>query len=80
MAKSYEEALAAGIKTGAAHCAEPELMAMFVDSAAQTLIGPGVSPKLLWQGAQKKGLTTLELAELISEDALKASELMWVEG
>jgi hypothetical protein len=73
---TYEEALKAA-KGNIAHCDDAPLMAAMLDSTAQILLG-AVSPKLIWQGAQAKGISTLELSSLISRDPGKARDLMWV--
>ncbi len=72
----YEEALKSGRKVGASRADDAQLMAMFLDSTAQILLG-AVSPYLIWTGAQKEGLTTPELAKLIHDDPDAARDLMW---
>ncbi len=74
---TYEEALAEARRVGVSRCSDPALMAQFLDANAQTLIG-AVSPRLVWEGAQKTGLTTKALAELIRRDNMAAADLMWV--
>jgi hypothetical protein len=73
----YPEALEAGRKAGAARATDARLMAMVLDSTAHILVG-AVSPRLMWTGAMKAGLTTEELMTLIHDDALAASELQWL--
>jgi hypothetical protein len=48
-----------------------------MDGDAQILLG-AVSPKLIWEGAQSKGLTTQQLLTLIHHDPAAACDLMWV--
>ena len=76
---TYEEALEQGRKAGGvAHQTDEQFMAGFLDSTAQILLG-AVLAKLIWQGAQVMGFTSLELAALIKEEPDAARELMWVE-
>jgi hypothetical protein len=76
---TYEQAKAAGRKAGAAHATDPELMAMFCESSLQILVG-AVSPKLVWEGAQAKGLTTRDLAKLAHEGWRGVDDLQWGPG
>jgi hypothetical protein len=73
---AYEQALkrASG---SIAHCDDPALMASFLAGSAQLLLG-AVSPRLIWEGAQRMGLTTAQVAELIHHDPGAARELMRV--
>lgn len=73
---SYEEALAAGRAVGASKASDASTMALFCESAIQILCG-AVSPKLIFEGAQKKGLTAVQLASLAGRDPNTAAELMW---
>ena len=76
---AYAEALQREADMGAARCDEAAAMARFLESAIQTLLGPGVSPRLMWDGAQHLGLTLLDLFKLIRADPEMAMDLMWVE-
>jgi hypothetical protein len=73
----YKEALAAAHKTGVSKCTDAQLMATFCESSIQIAVG-AVSPELVWDGAQKTGLTTLELARLASTDKNAVEALMWL--
>lgn len=79
-ADTYEDALKRS-RGNLRNCDDAAATAAFLDSCAHTLIG-AVSPKLVWQGAQAKGMTSLELLNMIHEDAengtINAAELMWV--
>ncbi|MFI0901804.1 hypothetical protein [Streptomyces sp. NPDC020983] len=79
MAATYEEALAAAKKAGTARADDAPLMASFCAGPLQTLVG-AVAPKLVWEGAQRKGMTTAELAALCNADPAAVSELMWEEA
>lgn len=73
---AYQEALAAARKVGAAHCSDPGLMAWFCEHDLQILVG-AVSPRLVWEGAQKRGLTAQQLARLATTDVTATADLMW---
>jgi len=73
----YREALAAASKTGVSQCTDAQLMATFCDTSIQIACG-AVSPELVWDGAQKTGMTTLELARLASTDPRAVADLMWL--
>jgi hypothetical protein len=77
--QTYQEALAAGSRAGASKATDAEASALFLSGCAQTLLG-AVSPKLIWEGTQKKHLTYLELARLVGQDPDAARDLMWVES
>lgn len=74
---TYTEALAEAAKTGADHATDASLMALFCKGPLQTLVG-AVSPQLVWEGAQKKGLTTSELGTLCLGDVMVVSDLQWL--
>ena len=63
---TYEQALKAGKRKGAAASSDAELMAVTIDSTAQILAG-AVSPKLIWEGAQLRGLTTAQVLDLLNK-------------
>lgn len=73
---TYEAALAGARKVGVARCSDAEAMASFCDATIQFLVG-AVSPKLVWQGAQAKGLSLQELVHLAASDVLAVSDLQW---
>lgn len=74
---TYYDALAAGCKVGAAHATDAQFMAMICDSTAQIMCG-AVSPKLIWEGAQSKGMTAKQLAYLMVSDPAAVADLMWI--
>lgn len=74
---TYQEALTAGRKIGAAHADDNALMALFCAGPLQRLAG-AVSPELVWDGAQKKNLTTRQLATLANSDVMAVSDLQWL--
>jgi hypothetical protein len=63
---------------GSGRCDDAAAMAGFLDGCAQTLLG-AVSPRLLWEGAQHVGLTSMEMASLIHGNPAMAMDLMWIE-
>ncbi|MFE0207021.1 hypothetical protein [Streptomyces sp. NPDC058985] len=73
---TYEAALAAGREIGARRADNAALMALFCDGPLQTLVG-AVSPKLVWEGAQAKNLTTKALGKLCLTDVMAVSDLQW---
>jgi hypothetical protein len=75
--QAYAQALKATRATGTMQLTDPQHMALFCDSSIQILLG-AVSPQLVWEGAQKSGLTTQELAKLIHDDPDAARDLMWL--
>lgn len=60
---AYARALLAGDKAGAAHATDAQLMAGFCEDSLQILMG-AFSPRLVWEGAQREGMTALQLAKL----------------
>jgi len=76
MIQTYAEALKSGRKAGASHCTDTELLAGLLDSTAQILLG-AVSPRLMWEGAMAKGLTSKQVMTMIRDDPQAAADLMW---
>lgn len=74
---SYDQTLKAAKTVGASRANDAELMALFCEGPLQTLCG-AVSPALVWQGAQTKGLSSKELAKLANTDSMEVAELMWL--
>lgn len=74
---AYEKALERAAAVGYKNADDAGLMAGLCDGVLQMLVG-AVSPRLVWEGAQKKGLTSKELLNLCRTDALAVSELMWL--
>lgn len=74
--RTYEQALKQGRTAGASCATDAQAMALFLDSSIQLLCG-AVSPKLVWEGAQKRGLSFRELGALAHTDPATIEELMW---
>ncbi|MFF9922597.1 hypothetical protein ACF1HG_34350 [Streptomyces globisporus] len=74
---TYEEALQQSKSAGAAHATDPALMATFCEGALQTLCG-AVSPKLVWTGAQARGMSTTDLAAMCASSPQEVADLQWV--
>lgn len=73
----YAAELTAGSKVGSANATEAQHMAMFCESVLQIMVG-AYSPRLVWEGAQKAGLTTLQLAALCHrKDHAALDDLQW---
>lgn len=73
---TYEKALAAARKVGNANADDAGAMALYCADILQLMVG-AASPKLVWEGAQKAGMTHLELALLAQENPAKVHDLMW---
>lgn len=74
---SYHDALAAAKKVGSAHATDAGIMAQICDTSLQLLVG-AAAPELVWNGAQKKGMTARQLLELANSDPAAVHELMWL--
>jgi hypothetical protein len=77
MSMTYREALEEAKRVGTSRCSDPAAMAQFLDSCARILIGRGASPQMLWEGAQRMGLTNRELHRRIHDDPVGASDIMF---
>lgn len=73
---AYYDALRDGRTAGASKASDEQVMALFLESSVQILLG-AVSPKLIWEGAQRRRMTALELTRLIGTDPEAARDLMW---
>lgn len=70
----YRHALAVYEAKGAAHAPDDALMAGFCEYDVPHLVG-AVAPQLVWEGAQKQGLTTRQLATLCQHDVMAVDDL-----
>jgi len=77
MAKTFEETLVSAKKTGASRCSDAELLALFCNTSLQILCG-AVSPKLVFEGAQKKGLSAKEVLQMAKDNPQAVADLMWL--
>ncbi|MET8864690.1 hypothetical protein ABZW11_17270 [Nonomuraea sp. NPDC004580] len=75
-ALTYEQALAAARKVGNANADDAGAMALYCADILQHMVG-AASPKLVWEGAQKAGMTHLQLALLAQKDPAAVHDLMW---
>lgn len=73
---AYKDALRSGDRKGAVQKNDTEMMAWFCRDILPTLCG-AVGPELVFNGAQAKGLTTLELNRLAVQDRVAIDDLMW---
>ena len=74
---AYATALIAGDEIGAANATDAQVMAGFCEDTMQLLVG-AFSPRLVWEGAQKAGMTALELHNLCAKKDLDAlDDLQW---
>lgn len=74
---TWEQALDEAKERGTARCSDPALMASLCDGPLPTLVG-AVAPQLVWEGAQKRGMTTKELGRLCNTNPIAVGELMWL--
>lgn len=74
---SYQAALADANKVGAAHATDAGVMALYCATSLQILVG-AASPQLVWEGAQKTGMTARELNALALKDPNAVHDLMWL--
>jgi hypothetical protein len=72
----YAATLRAARRVGASWASDPQLMALFCESSLQIAVG-AVAPSLVWEGAQRAGINSLELALLCVEEPTAVEELMW---
>jgi hypothetical protein len=74
---AFATALIAYGNAGAANATDAQLMAGFCEDTMQLLVG-AFSPRLVWEGAQKAGLTALQLHDLCAKKDLCALDnLQW---
>lgn len=74
----YTETLKAAKVIGASRASDPQLMALYCAGPLQNLCG-AVAPSLVWEGAQKSGMTSMELNRLVISDPRAVGDLMWIE-
>jgi len=74
---TYKQTLAEASKVGPANATDAGVMAMYCDGALQIMVG-AASPQLVWEGAQKKGMTALQLAALAVKKPAAVHDLMWI--
>lgn len=67
----YASALIAEGKAGVANATDAQSMAGFCEDVMPALVG-AFSPRLVWEGAQKAGLTALQLHDLCARKDLRA--------
>jgi hypothetical protein len=73
----YQKALKAANKVGSSQATDAGVMAQFCATSLQILVG-AASPELVWEGAQKSGMTALQLAKLANKNPHAVHDLMWV--
>jgi hypothetical protein len=74
---TYQEALAEAARIGTSRCTDPALMATICEEVFPITVG-AIAPQLVWEGAQKQGLTTKQLVDLAAKDVFAVSDLMWL--
>lgn len=74
---TYEAALQRAKDKGVGRCDDAALMAHFCKYNIPALVG-AVAPKLVWEGAQKRELTTKELLAMANRDCMEVDDLQWI--
>jgi hypothetical protein len=77
MKDTYEAALKRAKEKGVGQCDDAALMAHICKYNIPMLVG-AVAPKLVWEGAQTKGLKTKELLEMARRDIMEVDDLQWL--
>ena len=74
---AFATALLAGDKAGAVDSTDAQLMAAFCEDVMPLLVG-AFSPRLVWEGAQKAGLTANQVHDLCAKKDLDTlDDLQW---
>lgn len=73
---TYAEALVRYRHAGSSQADDAALMAAFCRNDLQILVG-AVSPRLVWEGAQREGLSAQQLARMTATNPTGVSELQW---
>lgn len=74
---TYDEALANARKVGAARSDDAGQIASLCNTVVQTACG-AVAPRLVYEGAMKRGLTSQEFGRLMGSDPGAVAALQWV--
>lgn len=77
MAISYEKALAQARVVGAGKADNEGQIAQLCESVLPSMCG-AVSPKLVFEGAIKKGMRATEFSRLMASDPLAIADLQWI--
>lgn len=75
--KTYDQALKDGAEIGASKAPDDALMALYCESVLQHVVG-AVSPRLVYEGAQKSGMSANELTRLCAKDPFAVDGLQWL--
>jgi hypothetical protein len=67
----YAAALISGASTGMSRATDAEVMAAFCEHDLQLLVG-AVSPRLVWEGAQARGMASRDLLRIVGKQDLDA--------
>ncbi|MGW2223812.1 hypothetical protein [Streptomyces formicae] len=73
---AYDKALAKAEEVGAKYADEAGKLVGLCE-VLPFVVG-AVAPRLVWEGAQKKGMTARELCRLANQDPMAVEALMWV--
>lgn len=75
-ADAYDKALTEAAERGTSHCSNTALTASICDGPLPVLVG-AVSPRLVWEGAQRRGMTAKQLLLLAHRDPMAIEALQW---
>jgi len=74
----YAAALIEEARAGPANATDAQVMAGFCEYIMPLMVG-AFSPRLVWEGAQKRGMTALELHNLCAAKDFRAiDDLQWI--
>lgn len=74
---TWDQALTEATERGVHKCSAPALMASVLDASLPFTVG-AVSPRLVWEGAQKSGLTTKQVLRMAVDDVMAVEALQWL--
>ncbi len=74
---SFDEALALLRRVGAAHADTAGQLAGLCSSVLRLTCG-ALSPRLVYEGAMKRGLTASQLSDMMSSDPSAVEALQWL--
>jgi hypothetical protein len=75
---TWEQALAEAEKRGIKRCSDAAKTAVLCDASIQFAVGSGVSPRMVWEGAMRNGMTFKAFSRLAVDNPIACAELMWV--
>lgn len=74
---TYQQALADARRVGAARADDAGQIALLCETAVQSVCG-AVAPRLVYEGAMKRGLSGKDFGRLLGNDPQEIERLQWV--